>query len=73
MQPEPWAGSTWGFWWIFPVIWSVICFFFVIVMARMASGARFERIRPHHEDREEAARLSHEGEERKWTSTTHSL
>lgn len=48
--PGPWMGPMWGFWWIFPVIGLLICFFFVIAMVRMmrsgaARGARPRRRR----------------------------
>ena len=62
--PGPWAGPMWGFWWIFPIIGLLICLFFVIAMVRMMSGGgRFMCMGPHHEDREETARLRPEVEE----------
>jgi uncharacterized membrane protein len=61
----PWMmGPMGAFWWIFPVMGFLVCLFFMIAMVRMMSGGgRFMCMGPHHDDREEAARLRRELEE----------
>lgn len=61
----PWMmGPMGAFWWIFPVLGFLICLFFMVAMMRMMSGGgRFMCLGPHHDDREETARLRREVED----------
>ena len=39
-MPEPWSGSMWGFWWIFPLIGMGVCLAFLIMAFRFMSTGR---------------------------------
>jgi hypothetical protein len=60
--PGPCMGSTWGFWWIFPVIGLLICLFFVIAVVRVLSGGGCFMCMGHHHENDETARLHREVE-----------
>ena len=62
--PGAWMGPMWGFWWVFPLIGLLICFFFVFTILRIIGGGRFWCMDSHHHDgSEETARLRRELEE----------
>jgi hypothetical protein len=62
--PAPWMGPMSGFWWIFPLIGLLICFLFLLVIARaFGGGGRFMCMGPHHHENAETARLRRELEE----------
>jgi uncharacterized membrane protein len=56
-------GPMGAFWWIFPLMGFLIFLFFMVAMMRMMSGGRFMCMGPHHDDREETARLRREVED----------